>query len=168
MQIITIFLISLGATFGAFTLWKLSQLIDAPTRKLIFSFLHKRLNYTLVVKRQKGSSDVSVLAAILIILYVTANIVVCTFRISGRAELAKRCGSLFVINMVPLYLGGRTSLIGDKVLHLNLSQYGLLHRWVGRVCVIQGLIHSFINFSVVPSSTWEILVRHSVPHLLLY
>ena len=167
MQIITIFLISLGATFGAFTLWKLLQRIDAPTRKLIFSFLHKRLNYTLVIKRQKGSSDVSVLAAILILLYVTANIVVCTLRISGRAELAKRCGSLFVINMVSLYLGGRTSLISDKV-HLNLSQYGLLHRWVGRVCVIQGLIHSFINFSVVPSSTWEILVRHSVPHLLSY
>ena len=134
---------------------------------MIFSFLHKRLNYILVIKRQKGSSNISVFIAILIFLYITANIIIYTLKILGRAKLIKHYSSLFVINMVSLYLGGRTSLISDKV-HLNLSQYGLLHRWVGRVCVIQGLIHSFINFSVVPSSTWEILVRYSVPHLLSY
>ena len=80
----------------------------------------------LVIKRQKGSSNISVLAAILILLYIIVNIIIYTLRISGRAKLAKRCGSLFVINMVLLYLSSRTSLISNKV-YLNLSQYGLLH-----------------------------------------
>ncbi|XTI85056.1 hypothetical protein V2W45_1234483, partial [Cenococcum geophilum] len=95
--------------------------INTPTCKLIFSFLYKRLNYTLVIKRQKGSSDISVLIAILILLYIIANIIIYTLRILGRAKLAKRCNSLFIINIVPLYLSGRTSLIGNKVLYLNLS-----------------------------------------------
>ncbi|OCK91872.1 uncharacterized protein K441DRAFT_573174, partial [Cenococcum geophilum 1.58] len=68
-----------------------------------------------------GSSNISVLIAILILLYVIANIIIYTLGILGRAELAKRCGSLFVINIIPLYLSSRTSLIGNKVLYLNLS-----------------------------------------------
>ncbi|XTI87597.1 hypothetical protein V2W45_1240414, partial [Cenococcum geophilum] len=101
--------------------------INTPTHKLIFSFLYKRLNYTLVIKRQKGSFNISVLIIIFILLYITANIIIYTFRILGRAKLAKRYSSLFIINMVSLYLNSRTSLISNKV-YLNLSQYGLLYR----------------------------------------
>ncbi|OCK97017.1 uncharacterized protein K441DRAFT_549252, partial [Cenococcum geophilum 1.58] len=75
-----------------------------------------------------GSFNISVLAAILILLYVIANIVIYTLGILGRAKLAKRYGSLFVINIILLYLSSRTSLIGNKVLYLNLSQYSLLYR----------------------------------------
>ncbi|XTI87004.1 hypothetical protein V2W45_1207731, partial [Cenococcum geophilum] len=89
--------------------------INIPTRKLIFSFLYKRLNYTLVIKRQKGSSNISVLIAILILLYITVNIIIYILGILGHARLAKRYSSLFVINMVPLYLSSRTSLISNKV-----------------------------------------------------
>ena len=67
------------------------------------------------------NNNISVLAAILILLYIIANIIIYTLGILGRAKLAKRYSSLFVINIVPLYLSGRTSLIGNKVLYLNLS-----------------------------------------------
>ncbi|OCK89679.1 uncharacterized protein K441DRAFT_582971, partial [Cenococcum geophilum 1.58] len=68
-----------------------------------------------------GSSDVSVLITILILFYIIANIIIYTLGILGRAKLAKRYSSLFVINIVPLYLSSRTSLISNKVLYLNLS-----------------------------------------------
>ncbi|KAF2194711.1 hypothetical protein K469DRAFT_706201 [Zopfia rhizophila CBS 207.26] len=147
MQVTSIFLISLGSAVGALVVWKLCQRVNAPTRRFLFSFLRKKLIYTLVIRRSKSTSDVNVIAFLSILLVIAANITACTLKLTDRIELARRCGTLFIINVVPLYLGGRTSLVADRILRIRLSDYSLMHRWMGRICVIQGLVHGIINAS---------------------
>ena len=163
MQIPLIYLISLASTLGVLCVWKAFRLVDPPTRRLIFSFLRKKLLYPLVLQRQKATSNINVFAFLRIILVVAANITACTLKISDRTELAKRCGTLFMINVVPLYLGGRTSLLVDRVLRLPLSEYSLIHRWIGRICVVQGLVHGVINASLSSPSIIEALVSQWIP-----
>ncbi|KAI0191362.1 hypothetical protein F4808DRAFT_465410 [Astrocystis sublimbata] len=48
---------------------------------------------------------------------------------------------LAIINTTLLFLGGRTNPLAD-FLRVPLSTYYLSHHWVGRVAILEGLIHS--------------------------
>jgi hypothetical protein len=153
MQPVLVYLISFASAVGGLTLWKLYHLVDASTRRIIFSFLRKRFIYTLVLRRRRSTSDVNVLVVLNILLVVAANVTACTVRVGSSAQLAKRCGTLFMVNVLPLYLGGRTSFLADRILRLPLTEYHLFHRWIGRICVLQGLVHGIINASTSSSSS---------------
>ncbi|KAF2680662.1 hypothetical protein K458DRAFT_445146 [Lentithecium fluviatile CBS 122367] len=155
---LSIYLICLVSVLGAFILYSIWRLIDSTTRRFIFSFLRKNLLYTMVVRRRTGSSDMTVYGLLSIVLLIASNITACSLWIADRADLAKRCGTLFMINVVPLYLGGRTNFFVDRVLQLPLDQYSFLHRWMGRICVIQGLVHGIMNAATSSSSITENLL----------
>ena len=161
MLIASIYLISFLSAIGCVTLFKLSQLIDPPTRRSLLSFLRKKLIYTLVLQRRTGTSGVNILAFLSILLFLTGNIVVCTYRVDNQNELAKRCGLLFLVNAIPLYLGGRTNLLMDQIFRVPLSDYYLFHRWVGRICVIEGLIHGLVSVRASKPSVLESIVSSS-------
>ncbi|KAK4189211.1 ferric reductase like transmembrane component-domain-containing protein [Podospora australis] len=57
------------------------------------------------------------------------------------AEIRGRSGTLSVVSMVPLiiFAGRNNPLIG--ILNISFDTYNLLHRWMGRVCVLEVLIH---------------------------
>lgn len=62
-------------------------------------------------------------------------------RFSLCAELRGRSGTLAVVNMVPLIiLAGRNNLL-IPFLKISFDTYNLLHRWMGRVVVIETVIH---------------------------
>ncbi|CZR64892.1 uncharacterized protein PAC_14792 [Phialocephala subalpina] len=50
------------------------------------------------------------------------------------------------INMVPLFLGGRTSFIADR-LGIPLHVYYLAHHWIGRMAVFEGILHTALAFT---------------------
>jgi hypothetical protein len=153
MQINIIYTIALASSFGLLILWKLLSLVEISTRQLILSYLRKRFLYTLVYHRRAGTDDINVASTINIIVLIAANITACIYRLPDRAELAKRCGALFLLNATPLLLGGRMSLLIDKTMILKPNQQSLLHRWMGRVCVLQGLIHGGISAASSSSTT---------------
>jgi hypothetical protein len=64
------------------------------------------------------------------------------------AEVRGRSGSLATINMLPLViLAGRNNpLIG--ILHISFDTYNLLHRWMGRMVVLEAVIHT-ISWAIV-------------------
>jgi hypothetical protein len=163
MQVVSIYLLSFVSAAAALALWKAVQLVNAPTRRIIIGFVRRKLFYTLVLRRRSSTSEISVFAFINISLLAAANIVACTLGLTNRAALAKRCGTLFLINAVPLFLGGRTSLLVDQIFRLPLSDYHLFHRWIGRICILEGLIHGVINATRLSASlsAIEILVRLS-------
>lgn len=87
--------------------------------------------------------------AIMIILYVASQVVYCTFldyntnvKEALIAELRGRSGTLAVLNMVPLFLfaGRNNPLI--PLLRLSFDTYNLLHRWLGRLIVLESLVHT--------------------------
>ncbi|KAL2753949.1 hypothetical protein ACRALDRAFT_2109981 [Sodiomyces alcalophilus JCM 7366] len=58
------------------------------------------------------------------------------------ADVRGRSGTLSVVNMVPLiiFAGRNNPLI--SWLHISFDTYNLLHRWMGRISVIEAIIHT--------------------------
>lgn len=86
---------------------------------------------------------------ILIILYVTSQVVYCLFldyktnvKEALVAELRGRSGTLAVLNMVPLFvLAGRNNPL-IPLLRLSFDTYNILHRWLGRLIVLESVVHT--------------------------
>jgi hypothetical protein len=153
-----IYLTSLAAAFGILLLWKVYRIVPIRIRRASMLYARKKLFYTMIYRRRSSSDNINVLSLCNICLLVAGNITACALKISDRKELAKRCGSLFLVNLVPLMLGGQRSILTNYISHLHSSEQSLLHRWMGRVCVVQGLIHAVINaMSSVPTQI-QILV----------
>ena len=83
--------------------------------------------------------------------YFVGNVVFCTFMIDWRVdgtqiilkEVMNRTGVLSTANMVPLFLfaGRNNPLI--QLLGISFDTYNLIHRWLGRIVVLEAVTHSF-------------------------
>ncbi|GIC91682.1 ferric reductase family protein [Aspergillus udagawae] len=87
--------------------------------------------------------------SILILLYVASQVAYCCFldyavneKAALVAELRGRSGVLAILNMVPLFLlaGRNNPLI--PLLHISFDTYNLLHRWLGRIVVLESVVHT--------------------------
>jgi NAD(P)H-flavin reductase len=89
------------------------------------------------------------LQSILVFLYFSSQVAYCVFldyKVNHKealvAELRGRSGTLAVLNMVPLFLlaGRNNPLI--TILHISFDTYNLLHRWLGRMVVLESVVHT--------------------------
>jgi hypothetical protein len=158
MHITLIYLISFASTVGVLLAWKVSHFIDTDTRRSLSTYFRRKVLYTLVYRRRGASDDVSVMSFLKISLFAVANVIACTFGLADRTELARRCGTLFLINVIPLFLGGRSSFFADQILRIHPSEQSLGHRWIGRICVAEGLIHGVVNATSISLTIVQILV----------
>ncbi|KAL4751082.1 hypothetical protein BDW72DRAFT_98946 [Aspergillus terricola var. indicus] len=86
---------------------------------------------------------------ILIVLYVASQVAYCALldydenvKAALVAELRGRSGTLAVLNMVPLFiLAGRNNPL-IPLLRISFDTYNLLHRWLGRIVVIESIVHT--------------------------
>ena len=65
---------------------------------------------------------------------------------TDRTKIVQRTGRLTIVNLVPLSLGSHMNSIVSSC-GLGYESYNAIHRWLGRVAVIEGLIH--VIFAVV-------------------
>lgn len=97
------------------------------------------------------------LQTILLVLYAASQVAYCAildYAVNERAalvaELRGRAGTLAVLNMVPLFLfAGRNNLL-IWLLGVSFDTYNLFHRWLGRIVVLETLVHTtawFVNAS---------------------
>ena len=84
----------------------------------------------------------------ILVLYLLSNVVYCTYldysqpKAANLAELRGRTGHLSIVNMVPLIvLAGRNNPF-IWLLRVSFDTYNLFHRWIGRVVVIEAVIHT--------------------------
>ncbi|GKZ88642.1 hypothetical protein AnigIFM59636_009169 [Aspergillus niger] len=86
---------------------------------------------------------------ILVVLYLASQVAYCTLldynanvKAALVAELRGRSGTLAVLNMVPLFiLAGRNNPL-IPLLHVSFDTYNLLHRWLGRIVVLESVVHT--------------------------
>lgn len=86
---------------------------------------------------------------ILLLLYVASNIFYCAYLDYGRsdkyslvAELRGRSGSMAIANMIPLViLAGRNNPL-IPLLQISFDTYNLIHRWMGRIVVVEIVAHT--------------------------
>ncbi|KAK0387769.1 hypothetical protein NLU13_4014 [Sarocladium strictum] len=78
------------------------------------------------------------------------------------AELRGRSGTLALVNMVPLiiFAGRNNPLI--SLLQISFDTYNLLHRWMGRIVVLEVVIHTVAwAIPMVAAAGWE-GIRHKI------
>jgi len=80
------------------------------------------------------------------------------------AELRGRSGTLAVVNMVPLiiFAGRNNPLIG--LLNVSFDTYNLLHRWMGRISVIEVIVHIMAWAIVQVADDGWAGVQHKILH----
>ena len=111
-----------------------------------------RLQYPLVYRRGKNTHSVTRLDALLLALYLGTNGVVLGWAVGSQADLARRAAFTSLVNLTPLFFGGRTNPLMSFV-GLPLPKYYLAHHWFGRVAIAEALLHAGLSASQNPSAT---------------
>jgi hypothetical protein len=86
-----------------------------------------------------GATRVQILT---LLVYGAANIGI--LFIGFREQLSTRLATMMEVNMIPLFLGGRTSFLCNYGLRIPLPMYHFLHHWIGLVVICQGLLHAIL------------------------
>jgi uncharacterized protein involved in response to NO len=111
---------------------------------VIFRLL-KWFTYPLLIQRRKYWDGVSCLHAMLLFAFVGVNVAFTTvIEIHNSQDIMVRSGKIATLNMIPLFLGSRTSFLANR-LGVSLQTYYLVHHWIGRVAIIQGLLHATLT-----------------------
>ncbi|TEA03268.1 Ferric/cupric reductase transmembrane component B [Colletotrichum sidae] len=95
--------------------------------------------------------------------YLGTNIAFCVINIpfassfaAAAGQLRNRTGTLAVVNMIPLFLmaGRNNPLI--QLLGISFDTFNLLHRWFGRIVILEAVAHTLAWWSnKANSSSWE-------------
>ena len=87
--------------------------------------------------------------ALLITLYIASQFAYCTYldykvntKAALLAELRGRSGTLAVVNLVPLFLLAARNNPLIPLLRISFDTYNLVHRWLGRIVVIESIVHT--------------------------
>lgn len=86
--------------------------------------------------------------AILLLIFIAVNIVPLSF---GNMSLSQRAAFMALLNLVPVFVGKQGHPL-VALLGLSAPTYQLLHRWAGRVVVLDGTIHAIMKLGQSESS----------------
>ena len=102
--------------------------------------------------------------------YYSMNVTLCVIHLPHDAErdvlakiLRNRTGVLAVVNMIPLFLfaGRNNPLIW--LLGISYDTYNLLHRWLGRLVVLEALAHTLVwTVNKVQDTSWNAVAKQMV------
>ncbi|KAI9808134.1 MAG: hypothetical protein M1825_004591 [Sarcosagium campestre] len=144
---------SLNATIEQQTFW-------SQERSTTWAYIKRDILYAPIWKK-RHNREIQLSSAInigtlpsrfhlcLLSLYILCNVSYCVALDYGKsskqellAELRGRSGVLAVVNMIPLFIfaGRNNPLI--SLLRVSFDTYNLLHRWMGRVVVIESAVHT--------------------------
>ncbi|KAH8807067.1 hypothetical protein F5884DRAFT_788434 [Xylogone sp. PMI_703] len=115
-------------------------------------FLRHVLYATFIRRRYFGG--VSRFHALLIGTYIVANGFCMGLGIKSASDLIVRSGTMASINLIPLFLGGRTNMLAN-LLGISLHTYYLAHHWIGRVVIAQTIFHVTMVIITRRSWTWD-------------
>ena len=107
-----------------------------PQLRCVFS---KYIGYALLTPRRNWGR-VTRGEGLSIALYIILNGFSMGLGIHTYNDLLIRASTMASINMVPLFFGGRTSIIAE-FLGFSLHSYYLAHIWIGCVVILQSSIH---------------------------
>lgn len=147
--------------------WKTSQLKWMPSLKkhLIYAPLwSKRHNREIQLSKAISIGTLpSRLHFVILALYLISNLVYTLVvdwdqenRYALAAEIRGRSGTLSAVNMVPLIiLAGRNNPL-IVMLKVSFDTYNLLHRWLGRIVVVEAVIHTIAwAYVYVAAEGWD-------------
>lgn len=131
--------IALGALFAFLLLYRTGSVASHFLIARFSVLALKHVSYPLLFRRRYYSS-VSRIQATLVCSYFLINGFSMGLGIKTRSDLMIRSGVMASINIIPLFLGGRTSVLANFV-GISLHTYYIGHHWVGRIVILQGILY---------------------------
>ncbi len=152
MDIIHWYAISLAAIVSSLIIGNICVFFVSIIRAYGLFYLQKYIFYLVLFKRRNGSGSITRFQALSIITYMAANGILMSIGIRSMSDLQHRAGALATVNIMPLFLGGRMSILLDYV-GMSLHSYHMMHHWVGRTFVEQCFLHAVL--AIYSSTKWE-------------
>lgn len=156
--------IAAGGLFLLILLYRLTTRILSFIRSRTVFFLLKHFIYPYVFRRHRFMELVTREQFILQVVYWCATAACNFIRVNTMAQASARAGTLSVINLIPLLFAGKLSIAAD-LFGVSLRGFYGLHRSVGFMVVVQGLVHISILLKEkmvsvhAPYQIYGILVR---------
>ncbi|XTI90841.1 hypothetical protein V2W45_1241668, partial [Cenococcum geophilum] len=110
-------------------------------------YFYKYVFYLQIHRYLRGSGKIILFNAVLILAFLVANILYITVRVKDISGLIRRSRLMSTINLTPLSLGAQINLITSRY-GIRLSTYAQIHRWLGRVAIVKGLIYTAAAISL--------------------
>jgi len=111
-----------------------------------YIWILRHLIYALCVQRRYWTS-ITWIQALLMFIYVIGNGVCMGLEVQDLSQLMIRSGSIASVNIIFLFLGGRRNFVAGRI-GLPLHVYYLAHHLVGRMVVLQGILHAVLAIIV--------------------
>jgi hypothetical protein len=105
----------------------------------------RRIVYPVLIPRRRWTS-VTFIEFALLGIYIVANGVCMRVDVHGTSDLMRRSSLMSSVNTVTLLLGGRTNVLMNAF-GIPLHTYYLAHHWIGRMAVVQALLHAALAIS---------------------
>lgn len=118
------------------TLATLSSVVRSRGKRFFLQYLY----YPQPPKWLRGSARATWFDHIVLLVFIIANTIAMSVRVNGLADFRRRSGTIPLVNLVPLFLGGRMDLMSR--FGIGLQTYARMHRWIGRVAIAECLIHA--------------------------
>lgn len=152
--------------------------VQASTR---FSWIKKNLLYSPLFRKRHNrefqlSSAINVgtlptrFQFLFLLGYLATNVAFCVINIpfadsfaDACKQLRNRSGTLATVNMIPLFLmaGRNNPLIG--LLGMSFDTFNLMHRWFGRIVVLEAVCHTFAFWAASASTAgWAAALNTTV------
>jgi len=139
MNITQWYAVAIAAIFGGIVIFRLGSVSTAFFVSRLQYTMLKGLIYPLAIQRRYWTSITRFHGALLGS-YFVINGLCMGIGIHTTSDLISRTGLMASINLIPLFFGGRTSLLAN-FMGISIHTYYLAHHWVGRVVILQGLAH---------------------------
>jgi predicted ferric reductase len=110
----------------------------------------RHLVYPLLVRRRYWAG-VTRLQGLLVAGYLGINGFCMGLGVKTTSDLVSRAGLMAAVNVIPLFLGGRTNMLANFI-GISIHSYYLAHHWIGRVVIIQSLLH--VGLAIAAGQPW--------------
>jgi hypothetical protein len=146
MDVSAVFGISLSGLFFVIFLCQSSASVSASRLRgsIVFTFL-RLLGYPLLVKTHRAARNMTRYQALTITIYWILNGLAMGLNIQSFTQFRDRVGTLSAINAIPLFLGRSNLLL--TILGFSPGTLWISHHWIGRLSILQAVIHSSIAIS---------------------
>jgi hypothetical protein len=108
----------------------------------VLFYLSKYVTHPLIIQRRYWTS-ITGIQAVVLLTYMALNGICMGVGVQNTKDLMLRSGMMASVNMMPLFLGSRTSFLINGI-GIPLHTYYLMHHWIGRIAILQGLLHAIL------------------------
>lgn len=139
MNVVELYATLFGGFIALYSLVRLIQICWLLILPWVVVSFARHIQYPLVVRRRFWMS-VTRLEILVFLVYLAVNITVLCIFVQNKADLSARAAVLTVINITPLFIGGRFAAL----LGVPLPTYYLSHHWIARVASLEGILHAVL------------------------